>query len=442
MEERRPDFTGDEQEDNNPAWSEKRGFLRSWLEAKFGSDSETDDSPESEDSSETETPTSRWSRLFRRVFGGTVTREEFSEKPEPEEELGVLTWNPLDSYVPAYEAVPGDNAFDQSEQYEDVTMPYDSEFDQPPEDIYDTATDMETPVTDEPEPLEIDNVNSINPARADREQIDTDRHEIPASGHAKVIAGGAGLVALEYIGRKRADKKIRKEVKQLAKKTDEISADNKLKMAANERLQEQARLLKHRQDRAEKAANRVENKLQDLQDQETRAARSPVAEVVRLQEATKTPDRQQEAAAEPDKETVGTTSNETFLPPVADRLKQQEKILLHREKEVAPDKILHEVVNAAEKDMPIEKVYERRHEIKDEPVASNAASVGSVLNNTLAATGFINSYTRSSSSSSLNTGRTANSGGNQDLYRQAITMGFWAAVIIVGLAFVAYLTIL
>lgn len=78
-----------------------------------------------------------------------------------------------------------------------------------------------------------------------------------------------------------------------------------------------------------------------------------------------------------------------MLPPPSDRERAEVKPELTVEEdefvkhamEKLPEAVLPHVVSAAENDQPLEAVYERRHEVKDEATVTPMVPIGNVISN-------------------------------------------------------------
>lgn len=100
-----------------------------------------------------------------------------------------------------------------------------------------------------------------------------------------------------------------------------------------------------------------------------------------------------------------------------------------------PEQVLEQVAHAAEKDAPIEKAYERRHEIKDEPHSRGygaAVPIGAVLDQTLQQAEFM----RQEHSRLVQAAKQQSTAQIPQLYKQAATQGFWGAIVIIVFAFI------
>jgi len=107
--------------------------------------------------------------------------------------------------------------------------------------------------------------------------------------------------------------------------------------------------------------------------------------------------------------------------------------------EAKPDEIFDTAREAAEQDIPIENMYERRHERKDE--SDDVTATTEVVNYEPAGSGQLysvpQSYTSSSQVSVDDIIRTPQPVAPQksapSVYKQAVMAGFWSAIILVGI---------
>lgn len=109
--------------------------------------------------------------------------------------------------------------------------------------------------------------------------------------------------------------------------------------------------------------------------------------------------------------------------------------LVKRAMEKLPEAVLPHVVSAAEKNKPLEAVYERRHEVKDEPTFTTPVAIGSVIADRpkpqppipdlIPSPDFSNEETLPPQSTQTNSPKA------QPSYKQAVHFGFLVAVIII-----------
>lgn len=223
------------------------------------------------------------------------------------------------------------------------------------------------------------------------------------------------LVGLEHLGRKKADKKLEKRVNEkIAATSKEVEQSLALQQelaALRRQNSEQLEALKHA---------RVEKPIESTQ---------PANRIVEQPQPNR-PER----VANPEKPMV--------MPEVREQSwsssEQQPK------EEIKPERILEQIADAAEHDIPVERVFERSHEVKDDKSMPGAAtSVGTLVNSHAAA----NQYQALQQGKQL----TANIPSGTlpfvsdpvaaAAYKQAVKLGFWAAIMIIILGSIAYLVV-
>lgn len=234
--------------------------------------------------------------------------------------------------------------------------------------------------------------------------------EPPTEEKEVVIERGAGmalpvvLVGAEYLARKKADKKLEKRV------------NEKIKLTNNE---------------VDRNAD-LQRELETL----TRHNKEQIETLKRERGIVTIPERSQlaeriTARSEQWKENKQSQPRNPDLSPTVTSEKPEERETY---------KIMEQVAEAAEQNVPVERVFERSHEVKDDQtVPVGASSVGAIMaaqvknqqlsNNTVA-------HSQRTDTSSL---PVAYDKPGSDMYKQAVQRGFWAAIIIIILGTVAYL---
>jgi hypothetical protein len=128
---------------------------------------------------------------------------------------------------------------------------------------------------------------------------------------------------------------------------------------------------------------------------------------------------------------------ETLAPIQKEKLAEEavRKVEAYERRQEAPTVVLKEMLNAAEVNAPVERLYERRQEVKDEPgsqfASSGAAHIGSILQEM-----------SNAKNNAVATGGSAKALGSQttpEQYRQAAERGFWGAIVILIFALMVYL---
>lgn len=133
------------------------------------------------------------------------------------------------------------------------------------------------------------------------------------------------------------------------------------------------------------------------------------------------------------------------IAPEKPETKEQPRPVVERHitEEFKPDRILEQVADAAEHDIPIERIFERSHEIKDDKTFLGAApSVGAVVSSHTAASQF--QAMQQAKQSSQVAGRVmpfVSEPASKAAYMEAIKKGFWSAIMIIILGSIAYLMV-
>lgn len=231
------------------------------------------------------------------------------------------------------------------------------------------------------------------------------------------------LVGLEHLGRKKADKKLEKRVK------EEIASTN-AEVKRGAALQQELESLARQNSEQLEALKRA------------REGR-PVESVPTAQKTAEiAPARPPERATT----TIEQPKHNIEQPKPASDTKEQSPLVAESRvatEEAPPQKILEQVVDAAEHDIPVERVFERSHEVKDDKsVPITAASVGAVVGAHAAAKQY-QALQQSKHTASAQNGTTpfVNDPVAAAAYKQAIKMGFWTAVMIIILGSIAYLMV-
>jgi len=223
----------------------------------------------------------------------------------------------------------------------------------------------------------------------------------------------AALLGLEYLGRKRADRKIRKDVgkqfdrQQKATSTEFSRADTRAKSTAQEvsevRAQQQA-------FEAKLTAN--ERRIQTPQ---PRAEQRPATEIKLPRPESLKP-----------------------LPPL-EQMPVAEHVVQQTERLKKPEAVLEHMSVAAEQNIPVEAVYERRHEVKKEQPQSGGGGAGGPSQPTLLADSLPGHLPNVKLPSGVPTWqKAAQPGANTEAYKQAVKRGLWGAIallIFIGILF-------
>jgi hypothetical protein len=245
-----------------------------------------------------------------------------------------------------------------------------------------------------------------------------------------VIERGVGAalplaaVGLEYLARKKADRKLDAKFTQT---TEELNH----KTDAGQQVQEELRSLIDQNK--EQLASLKRERL--MATGAVNLERKPVTQETRIPEAPRSLERPE------------------FQPktatPEASKQPEQRKAEIHeRQQSLKPEmdskRIMEQVAAAAEKDVPVEIAFERSHEVKDEPsVAHNAASVAAIIKQQAIEKQRIAKLKAiQAQMGDANQGLPViHDQASSSMYKQAIRAGFWSAVMIIILGVIAYLMI-
>lgn len=431
------DKPGGDQE--KPLESKRLSFFESW-QKRLGLNHEL--SPEDEeDSQEADKEkkdskkvknSKKWQSLFGKVFGGIVKptpveatpAEDKTNKTEkltdnakapsslPEVQT-TLDQETVTADIPGEESVelmepPDTDAEKATEGEISIDHSNDKILQSPP-----TKTDLEHDIPEEvhEDQQSFDVATSKNKATWNQaeagafpaEQIKSpEPRERVIERNGRGVGVAAGLFGLEFFGRKRADRKLKKEIERLdtefkkreyetspiVNKNETIRSDNNL---LNQRLHPEINVSAPENLAAvgpEKLISKTERKLSKTQ------------------------------------ETAPKTNTEREPPTQESQLSKKEK----------PEKILEKVLEAAENNVPIEKLYERRHEVKDEPSQTvGAAPVSAILTGSGAEQSMFKAATQQFIDSQKTTPKSPFSD-QPEAYIQAVKNGFCAAVVLVIIA--------
>ena len=225
-----------------------------------------------------------------------------------------------------------------------------------------------------------------------------------------VIERGTGmvlpvaLVGLEYLARKKADRKLDSK---FTEKVTRVEQENKRNAEAKHELE---KLVKQNRDQLESLKRE-----RSAQPSKVEVSKSRIEMPIAPERAINIPEAKR------------------VLAPVEQR---QE---LEKPPEFETSTLLKEVAKAAESNVPVERVFERSHEVKDDKNAAvGAASIGSIVA-ARAAQQSIPSDGVSNAASSVGGLPIIGDSARGSLYSQAVKNGFWAAIAIIVLGVIAYL---
>jgi hypothetical protein len=388
-------------------------FMADWLR-KLKKSPETE-----EDEGETgKKPKSRFGRLFNKLFSRMATKEEISiEQEHP--------------HIPLYELFmppKPDNKLAESE----VTTPVQPEVvteDEVSWSPRETPKPEKQPVTETPteyrEPQSIvepgrmhweraqapDTVtlrsNEYNEPRIREQTVFERRSEVVPGKREQIIERRVAepLAVLEYFLRRRAvknvERRVKKETASLEKRLRQGNQSTERLDQLTQKSQEQLRQLREKRDVVP----------------EYTATKTERSERIIEQPVRKTPEKILNRIEKPEKPSMIPES----------KIEYKEEAL-----PVKPEVILEKVAEAAEHNAPLEKVYERRHEIKDEPTKFNTMIGGSAvsISTVLASTMQQSALTDKDRKELARLTEKAHRSNEKSLYKQAAVSGFWAALII------------
>lgn len=382
----------------------------------------------------------RMQRLFARLFPGIVEKPAHlnPDTPEQQHEFNHDVWANITRFASRIEKGQQSVGEQQNDDEERTSNPTqirssvvaptpanrdntDSVPHVTPERTIDTASVSSDLASDIPTPSVNDREVSIDFGRQDHEpSTHPTPIERPATQETVIERRGGNLlpialVGAEYIGRKRADKKLEartdKKIDTLKKEQDHGSSLQKeLEKVVSENKQQIEQLKKARATMESQAPER--NRMPaEARTMGSERLETPKPEVLKTPELTS----QQETA---------------------DRVVPSQEA-------VQPNNIAEQVAEAAEHDVPVERAFERSHEVKDDDshassVVTGAASVGSVVATSVAA-------------GMAATPKVVASGGKdlpfvsdeavREFYKRAAARGFWSAICLIVLGTIAYLVV-
>lgn len=253
------------------------------------------------------------------------------------------------------------------------------------------------------------------------------------------VAVLTALLGAEYFARRRADRKVRQELKQVQKRTK--SLEKRIPSGA-----ETSKVTRESRGSKDVLPHDLKTKLEQTES----FKRQPIIEKGRVAKKEIVVDNRnrlhlmsaETPVAEP-KEPMKERRQERIQPddlPIMEPLDPLVRLELDNYKDRKAEEfervILERVADAAEHDVPIEKHYERRHEVKDAStkVTSNAASVSSIISQmgaqSTSSFPAILPHQQSSPSAKSMPQHNSNHAIDNVAYKQAMKSGFWAAIVI------------
>ena len=456
-------------ESNDPAVSRKArrrsagDFLQSYLlrranEAAPESGLEEDDDDEDEETGSRYSLARRFRRNLRRLrnFGGLVEAErvekkdiatdksaatekpsetleqdipaemptqEFQQQPQQQQAAGPESAEPPAADPTSRETSPLSRAEMQQEQAaggeEPAAVTSERRSNLPSESL-------SAPLTAEipslmPPPMERTVYERVS--AADAPEINT------VDSKARVLAG-TGLVAtgLESLGRRKQDRKILRQI-------DTLKQAGQQERQRTDRLEQKvsnARDESHRPDLWQQAFERSPLAVDHL------VYERPAVEKVISPRPAKGEQAREKAELRPTANRLATASKITpekqhAGQTAADKVPEVEKLLHKPEKALPPEAVREEVEVAADKNLPLERLYERRHEVKDDPVTAGAtgkASASGSSSGTNTPQQAVPVFSMPSISDENAPVPPASILANARIYRHAVLNGLWGAVIV------------
>lgn len=414
----------------------RRGFLLSWLKAR-----EAGDNDETQED-RAEKPRKGLVALLRRLFAKHVdleaveapktkdtTQEEAEDTPawRPKTEQpgeAVATADQAEAASPAGEAVPADPDDEPIEKTRE----------RPAAEIKETEETEEAKETEETEEarVPIDTADALPAPLEPEEPV-----RIVRRGRSGVVAAGpAGSPAA-------VETKASKPATGADSRRDQLMA-GALAGSVAERLgrqeKDQRRQAEHLNAAEQKLSRRVER------------AEARIAELTQENRAELTPSEEptlHRSSPEPEQPMAGAGATaEKFGTDIAQARQAMaeefvKKVEAYERQQAAPEAVLNEMIKAAEVDAPVERVYERRQEIKNKsggPARSVPASVASIISNMPEPrVKFAANYGLSAPAPAARGHNPSHHSPDPHLYKQAVQGGFWGAVVIVIFILMVYL---
>lgn len=417
-------------------------------------DDETeDDSPERPVSNK---PSKRWERFFGKLFRQTIRSPERVNPQKPAfaeevilqpvstdlETVPFVTAAETDTADPSTAESPPDQVPDASEQIVDEEAQQDTP--RPSQEAVEVPVDHSIE-----EDLAGLDTEPLNPASLPNEALLYERNTASVSPPetappimAEASSGRSerrrtalltGLLGAEFWARRRADREIRRDINKLRKSAEPTITKAR---AAETRPAPAPELIPKLSPETQLKSSEVRYKQQQPgKEQTTPEQLKPLHPAEKLKPMTmqlkevqyKQPDLEQSSEPKPEL-------------PVVDLPKPEKGVFAEALKpmpETASEQVLKVVAEAAERDMPIEKDYERRHEVKDAStkVTTGVASVGAILTgmgidssgspvHAQATPQIVQQNTPSQQAEPVIPK-------SSDMYQQAVKAGFWSAMVII-----------
>ncbi len=437
MENRRFDPEG--QDDSTPEASSNKKKRGSSAVSRILAGLKRKEQEENAESDSSDEKPKRFRRIFNKLFPNVVEKPESSSSELANQGFDPETWFSWTQLVDRKESAGEQTEEADNEQLVASTTKETAETQQEPARVEEVESQSVTNSEDTPHlpdgpELESD-IDPVTPELPEPEQAQgelfirhDDRIEAPRLSSATekepkevVIERGPGmvlpvaLVGLEHLGRKKADRKLEKRV------NEKISATNK-EVERSIGLQQELETLRRQNNEQLEALKqaRVERPIESARPQEKNVERAPAPRVERLYNPEQ--------------------------PMFKAKERPQTVVEQQVREEIKPEGILEQVADAAEHDLPVERIFERSHEVKDDNIAPvGAASIGSVVSTHAAASQY-QALQQTQSTAQLTDEPSRLVTHENDpvaiaAYKQAIKLGFWAAIMIIVLGSIAYLVV-
>ncbi len=398
---------------------EKRGrvseFLTTWLRRRH---EPLDVMLDDEQKSEKTEKKSNWQRVresFKGLFRQTVDREYVGDRPV------INIENRAEQPAPEPKLEVGVN--NDHEDAERISQPSQTstESSSTKQESSTAETQLDNPIEKQPQSYTMTPVAEqfMAPFRQNAQGQEALPREAPTERvveSPQAAAAVGTLLGAEYIGRHRADRKTRKRLSKTEHNQQKAKQQiEQLKKVAKSTEEEKAEMHTQQQN-FEKYTSIYER--QNLPEQ---ANQNPA---VIKEEIRQTPN-----------------INKTIEKmPIAEQVVQQ------TERSEKPQAVLEKIEVAAEQDIPVEAVYERRHESKEREMDYHSAARGGPTSSQHDAILLAEAIKQRLAAEPAATGNRATpyqqaSPQQPDLYKTAVKNGFWAGVVVLIFAVVAFLII-
>jgi hypothetical protein len=458
MEDRRNPHNPEDNEESTSDNDERDEFLAGWLGRLEQSHQSSELEEDDEEEEEPGLP-KRWRRFWRRLFDREVQNEgQGSEPAQPEQRRPILDL----SINTEAEADDSENTVDPSEYSPPEEVPQESIAEagaptSPAEGMNDSfvadVPDVEPPISptevpDSGEGVSVSRTPTLPEAPQQPEPAIRGRHEhrpeslrtlygrdeeegreVPAHTHPnRAAAATTLLVGAEFLARRRADRKLKREVERLNQRiTEGDQAAKRLKTVAEETKERVA------QQVSDRKVVSTPKHAEQLPENHVSSKELRQSEIIHVQPEKRLAPKPSEL---PERLHLHTEKQPETLRRPEERIEPAEQeVRMPR-----PEKILETVTVAAEHDLPIERLYERRHEVKDDKtsVTTGAVPVATVLTGMRHTPLYSSRPAVSAASAGVKPPSVTTS---PQLYKQAMRRGFWGAVTLLVFIAIIFFTV-